>query len=199
VSDRTVPEILQALRQTLELAQLGRDDYLAGGHRRYPGLTTAVTSGRSVTFVLQNLRGHAEGFDEWYEPERQKLADDPVGRFFVQVRNKIEKQGTAGQLSNTLTLNGTLATAEILKSPPSGAIGRFIGDQLGRSGWTIRLADGTETQVFTATPAAEVIAQRLLLEGAPDDRDLGALLTTWIRQLEALVARAEKRFGDTVH
>ena len=48
--------------------------------------------GRSVTSALQNLRTFdKQAFDEWYEPWKQEMKDDPLCRFFYQLRTEILK------------------------------------------------------------------------------------------------------------
>src|SRR3990172_32302 len=60
-----------------------------------------VTSARSVTFVLQKEFSKNKKFIKWYggkkDPQkgtkRYEMSKDPLLRFFVGLRNKIEKQG----------------------------------------------------------------------------------------------------------
>jgi hypothetical protein len=56
-------------------------------------IQAAIGTLRSVTFVLQYNKRLIPNFDEWYEGWRQKLADDPLMRWLVDARNKIEKRG----------------------------------------------------------------------------------------------------------
>src|SRR4051812_8289517 len=64
---RGVDDILRSAQRMMTMARSGQADYLEGRDRSVLGLYQSVTSGRSVTFVLQNLRGKVEGFDEWYD------------------------------------------------------------------------------------------------------------------------------------
>lgn len=58
------------------------------------GLRIVAVFGRSVTFVLQGLRGvYGEAFDAWYEPRQAELAADPVAGFFKNLRNEVLKEG----------------------------------------------------------------------------------------------------------
>jgi hypothetical protein len=56
-------------------------------------MQNCITSARSVTFILQNYKSVIPGFEEWYAPWQSRFRDDPVMRWAVQARNKIEKQG----------------------------------------------------------------------------------------------------------
>jgi hypothetical protein len=90
-----VTEILGRTRETLRSAQVAAEDLShADATRRLPALRNVIVWGRAVTNVLQNLRGKAEGFDEWYEPWREEMATDPLLRFLYQQRSEILKRGT---------------------------------------------------------------------------------------------------------
>ena len=59
----------------------------------------AVTDIRRVTFVLQTLRHRVAGFDDWYSPIQVILRSDPLMRYFVELRNEIEKRGLPGAIA----------------------------------------------------------------------------------------------------
>jgi hypothetical protein len=48
---------------------------------------------RSVTFILQKHKNVIPNFDEWYAPWQSRLKEDPLMRWLVDARNKIEKEG----------------------------------------------------------------------------------------------------------
>ncbi|WP_455924264.1 hypothetical protein [Pseudomonas putida] len=48
---------------------------------------------RTVTFILQSNKRLFSSFDTWYESWRTKFRSDPLMRWMVDARNKIEKQG----------------------------------------------------------------------------------------------------------
>jgi hypothetical protein len=56
-------------------------------------MQNCITTARSVTFILQGHKDSIPGFDEWYAPWRSRFAADPIMRWAVLARNKIEKQG----------------------------------------------------------------------------------------------------------
>lgn len=56
-------------------------------------LQNCVTTSRTVTFILQNHKHDIDGFDEWYEGYQESWRADPIMRWAVDARNKIEKQG----------------------------------------------------------------------------------------------------------
>lgn len=53
----------------------------------------AIQTLRSVTFILQNHKRIIPDFDAWYEPWQERMRADPLMRWMVEARNKIEKQG----------------------------------------------------------------------------------------------------------
>lgn len=184
--------VLASARRVFGFARQGQADFAELGQRRQLGFYTAVTQGRSVTFVLQNLKGKVDGFEEWYRP----TLDATVGRhpdtaaWFVMVRNRIEKQGSAGAEGIEMFIE-SFRTDEA--GPwPEGATSMFVGDQLGRSGWDVTLPDGTNTQVFFKIPNATV---SMYIEDAPQGRSVEDLLDEYLDDLSDLVAAAEARFG----
>lgn len=48
---------------------------------------------RTVTFILQKNKSIIPDFDNWYERWQSKMKADPLMRWMVEARNKIEKQG----------------------------------------------------------------------------------------------------------
>jgi hypothetical protein len=59
----------------------------------------AVTDMRRITFVLQKLKTRVDGFEDWYVGVQDELRSDPLMRYFVELRNEIEKQGLPGALA----------------------------------------------------------------------------------------------------
>lgn len=56
-------------------------------------IQTAIQTLRTVTFILQRNKRLFNNFDSWYESWQDKLRADPLMRWMVDARNKIEKQG----------------------------------------------------------------------------------------------------------
>lgn len=52
-----------------------------------------VSAVRSITFSLQAVMSHYPGFDMWYKPRQDKLKKSKMGRYFVKLRNHIQKVG----------------------------------------------------------------------------------------------------------
>jgi hypothetical protein len=181
----------------LEIANLGARDYYDAGDRRMAGLYNAVTNGRSVTFVIQKLRGRAAGFDEWYEGVVAALQADEVGRWFVKLRNRIEKEGSLGEVSTygeLHRLDDDLITRLFAHAPPNTA-GIFFGDEWGRSGWDVRLVDGTRVPVFFQLPMG-IGFSTINIADAPGGRSVEELLPGWLQSMDDLVTNAERLFKE---
>lgn len=56
-------------------------------------IQTAIQTLRTVTFIVQSNKRLFSNFEPWYESWQDKLRSDPLMRWMVDARNKIEKQG----------------------------------------------------------------------------------------------------------
>lgn len=177
----------------LDFARLGAKDFSDRGDRKLPGMYNAVTSGRSVTFVLQKLTGRAPGFEGWYAEVREKLKADPVSKWFVELRNRMEKEGTHGDSFETVYFKN-LNPGAIARQGPPGTVDTFINGPDDLSGWNVRLPDGSITQVYFQLPAS-MSWSRLTIADAPGKAHLEDLLPQWLDGLEAIVEEAEQKFG----
>jgi hypothetical protein len=124
----------------------------SGDQSKYgAGLRNVIVFGRAVTNALQNLRSVQRGFDEWYTPWQLRLREDPVAARFYQMRSEILKEGKTDTRSR-VTLNGTLDPAVLERHKPHGAVGMFISDTQGRSGWEVRQPDGSIERMYISIP-----------------------------------------------
>jgi len=53
-----------------------------------------VSAARSTTFALQAVMSGYPGFKEWYEPRQKKLKENPLARFFHDLRNHLLHVGS---------------------------------------------------------------------------------------------------------
>jgi hypothetical protein len=56
-------------------------------------IQSAIQSLRSVTFILQSNKHRIPTFQHWYQEWQDRLRSDPLMRWMVDARNRIEKQG----------------------------------------------------------------------------------------------------------
>lgn len=80
-----------------------------------------VSAARSVTFSLQAVMSGYPDFDSWYQSRQKRLKESRLARFFVDLRNHIQKVGSAPLFHSGHSRNGNLerfinhSNAEILK------------------------------------------------------------------------------------
>ncbi len=75
-----------------------------------------VNSARNVTFVLQKEYAHNDKFVLWYKAKQEKLKNDIICKYFVDLRNKINKEGI-NELNFVTTIH-TINTANDLIDRP---------------------------------------------------------------------------------
>jgi len=59
-------------------------------------IDAAIVFARSVTFCLKKEYMHKSGFCSWYLSKTEMMNEDPIFDFFLNMRNYILKEGTAG-------------------------------------------------------------------------------------------------------
>ena len=166
-------KIIQKAEEIFQTARFGYADLTSSNRaRRFSGLRNLIVFGRSVTFVIQNLKRPAgeERFNTWYEPIQEEMKTDVVMKYFVTLRNQILKEG---KLPISTSVSASFSTNDIAKlgSPPPGAKGFFLGDRTGGSGWIIELPDGTKEQYYIEIPEAMAKIQQHFNELPLPDND----------------------------
>lgn len=197
-----VEDILERSERMLKTAHAGLIQYQnSEGEKKIMGLQNAITFGRSVTFVLQNLREKTEDFDEWYDKRIQVVKDDPVCSYMVELRNKILKEGEA-ETTNYAKLDG-FNPGKLQAMTPEWADGSFIGDQYGGSGFYIERPDGTEEKFyvefgFDNVETGMYFDETQEYEGPfPEDiTEIDDDLEYYIKILAELVSDAKEEFGS---
>jgi hypothetical protein len=201
---RTTRQVLYDVRQQLRTAQIGLEmlDHLDRS-RALAGLRNVAVFGRAVTFVLQNLRDTEPAFDEWYAPHVAAMRGDELCRFFVELRNTIEKVGDLPVKVGTYVIRH-FTGADMARLPPAppNAEGMFMGDPLGRAGWVVRQPDGSTENFYFDLPADIGGPTDLQFPDPPKSHAGQSLTTTKMRDicrlyldyLENLVQSAEARF-----
>jgi len=197
-------QILSRVDDTLATVRQGFNDLCsADKSRRMTGLRNLLVFGRSVTFVLQNLRSvNQPEFDAWYQVEKRELQGNALARYFVEARNELEKQGKLSVGTRTFIKSFTNEDIRKFGPPPANAKSFFIGDNLGGAGWAVDLGGGqtakyyvelpqsigTVTQHFTNLPAADPALSGSTIE---------ELCGRYMNLLTELVERAHARFGSS--
>jgi hypothetical protein len=173
------------------------------GRKKDAGLRNVLVFGRSVTFVLQNLRSIESSFDDWYEPHLAKMKADPVMQYFKDARNNLEKQGRI-DVKTSVSINALNdETMKLMqKTKPPGAKAMFIGDQLGGSGWEVELQDGETLSYYVDLPIEiGVVEQSFILPNSGKFNSLKnkstfELTEHFLGVLSEIVNDANRTFAD---
>jgi hypothetical protein len=208
VGNQEIRDVLDKAREMLETARQGLNDLLGEDPtRRMLGIRNVAVFGRSVTFVLQNLRStNAEAFNRWYAPHQEVMGKDALLVYFRNLRNEILKEGGPKQTADHYIEHlNTVDLAPLMAQAPPGAKAFFVGDSLGGSGWEVELADGSTEKYYVQLPSAVKMESTLHFPDPPREH-LGMLITDtslqnlarlYIAYLSSLLDEAEAEFGKT--
>ena len=204
MSDSGTVEVLSRADDVIRSAFQGLEMLKnANGAVKNLGLRNVIVFGRSVTFVLQNLRAYEDSFDQWYAPHLETMKHDPIFLFFKDARNNLEKQG---RLETGTTAHVSSLTSENMRvleaNKPPGATGFFIGDSLGGSGWIVELLNGDELSFYVELPKeVGTVSQHFVGNTVSKYPELKGKTTVelaehFINGLDAIVESAFVKFGD---
>ncbi len=198
-----IDEILERARETLKTAKMGLSLLKGPDENLKPlGFQNVVIFGRSVTFVLQNLKSKTPLFDEWYEPYQIEMRNDSLLSSFKDIRNSIEKEGDDKVTSQVYIQS--FSTEELSKYPkPPGARSFFMGDKYGRSGWEVELPDGTIERIFVNISNLNVYTRSVIrkipkthLGSEIKNPSIDHLSELYLNYLEKMVSDAERTFSS---
>lgn len=147
----------------------------------------AIQTLRSITFVLQNQKRRIPDFDAWYGGWQDRLRADPLMRWLVDARNKIEKQGDLEAKS--------FVKAEIIASHLDEGPRMEVPAHLFESPEAIfrRIPAGAVAEHVSAHGTLKV-ERRWVEVGLPDHELLDALSIAYGR-ISELVADAHRQMG----
>ncbi|QGX40552.1 hypothetical protein [Permianibacter aggregans] len=199
----SIQEVIRRAEEILQTAWHGYEDLVGNNKgRRFTGLRNLIVFGRSVSFVIQNLRTPVgdKRFDTWYEKKQGEMKSDPIMKYFVSVRNEILKEGKLGISTAAHIHHFSSEVMRKLGTPPPGANSFFIGDQFGGSGWEIEMPDGATEKYYVELPAsvAEVKQQFIDLPVPEDDelksKSVEELSKYYLEKVELLLDDARSEF-----
>lgn len=202
-TDRTTGDIIRDARETLHTARFGLEDVRGvREERRIPGLRNFVVFSRAVTNILQNLRSSEPDFDDWYQPFVTEMRADPLIRYFYELRSVILKQGEVAAGGGMYIEDFDFdRDRHLWGDEPPNAVGMFLGDAIGGSGWVVRLPDGTEEPYYVSLPQT-ILRQRVHLPEAPlehrgkrlTDTSVETLGIAYFKYLSDMLDAASARF-----
>ena len=197
-----IADVLRRTQAALRRAELALEDLQQASNRerRVAAMHNVVVTGRSTTFVLQNLRSIAPNFDAWYDPWQDEMRRDPLLKYLKDLRNEIEKQGREGAVNKGFIEN--FNTSRDIPPAPPNAVAFFLGDENGGSGWEVRLEDDTIQKIYLELPerigrfwlAFENLPEENLGSPIADD-SLENICRLYVQYLERLVDAAQREWG----
>lgn len=195
-------QILEEAEYNLKAAFAGYQQYKSKeGEMKMIGLRNAVTFGRSVTFILQNLRDKVNGdFEDWYEDRQEVLKSDEVAQKMDDLRNRIEKGSDEASVATYAKIDH-LNSNDLYRMMPPWADSIFIGDQYGGSGFKVELADGSTEKFYVELPEEMAVETGLYITN-DDDTDFSEItdaedeLTYYLKVLAEIVSDAKDEFGS---
>lgn len=203
MENEIVKQALNRAEQVLDTAYFGLR-ILKGkdGSQRSAGLRNVLVFGRSVTFVIQNLRTivPAGEFDAWYTPHQVKMKADPLMKYFVDARNNLEKQGKLS-VSNSFHVK-SFNTADLGKfeRPPFDAQRFFLGDETGGSGWEMDLGNGESIKYYVEVPTSVAESKQVfsdMPEAVPQelrDSSIESLCEKYLNKISEVLSSAKREF-----
>lgn len=84
-------------------------------------LAAFVNSSRNVTFVLQKEFSRNEQFKSWYKLKQEQMRNDPLCMFFLELRNKIIKEGI-NDLQASLLIQSFNSSTDIIDRPDNAGM-----------------------------------------------------------------------------
>jgi hypothetical protein len=201
--NRTTVDILRDAQVTLATAFVGLSDLMEGPpSRKSSGLRNLIVFGRAFTNVLQNLRSTESGFEIWYKKYVDEMESDPLMRYFYDLRSPILKEGVLE--TSVVAHVKRLVPSDMARFglPPPFARSFFIGDELGGTGWTIELPDGTKAKYYAELPS-EIGSVALHFPNPPDqhldkkidDCSVETLSKLYLDYLNRMLEDAIQKFG----
>lgn len=189
--------------QVLDTAYFGLKILESGDpSERSAGLRNVLVFGRSVTFVIQNLKSIVgeDRFNAWYSPLQEKMRSDPLMRYFVDARNNLEKQGRLDVSVSVAIHNFNSNNLAKLEKPPFQANSFFMGDSTGGSGWIMDLGGGESIKYYINIPRSMGEVKQVF-HSLPDNMpaelkglSVEELSSIYLGKLKELLVAAKKEF-----
>lgn len=190
-------QIIKEAEYNFKAAYSGYKQYKsAEGEKKIIGLRNAVSFGRSVTFVLQRLKGKVDGdFGSWYSERQEVLKEDDVAQKMDDLRNRILKGSDGPEVANYAKINH-LNTGDLYRIMPSWADSAFIGDQYGGSGFEVEQPDGSTEKFYVDLPDEIDVETGLFIkdtseEITPEITDAEEDLRYYLKLLREIVSDAK--------
>jgi hypothetical protein len=195
----------RVIANTQEILDMARSGLAAATgadpRQRRPGLMNLFTYGRSVTLTIQTMKHVDPSFEAWWKPYQDKMAADPLMKYFNTTRTDVLHEGELQTWNYTVMgQNGPIDLGQLLQElgqhAPPNTIGTFFGDQHGGNGWEVLMPDGTRQTVYFQLPEGVGIESGLQLPNPPNQHDGQPIEDTSIANLGSLYLGTLTRIVD---
>lgn len=190
--------ILNKVDITLQHAENGYQLVVLGMTSQ--GMKDLIVYGRSVTFVLQNLRKTEPDFDVWYQPFYKEMESDEMMKFFNKLRSKILKEG---EVPVTIEMGFPAIDIKEIKKQhpkPENATRLVIGSNNSGSYWEIKNPDGSLEKRWIDVSFQPILIQRF--KNGPKEHlgeniegeTVEQMAKRYLKYLRNVVSEAHRRF-----
>lgn len=202
---QTTQQILENTNSIMKTAELGYSLLTKDSPKnRLSGLMNLVVFGRAVTSALQKLRGIEPTFDEWYKRYVDQMREDPLLKYFYNLRSTILKEGIVRVGSHVHIKH--LNNSDFARIPPPPSFVKvesfFMGDNLGGCGYQVLLPDGNTEKYYVDIPT-EIVKVNLVFPDAPKlhlgkivEPSVESMSRLYLDYLQKMVVDANSRFND---
>jgi hypothetical protein len=163
-------------------------------------IRNVLVFGRAVTNVLQKIKRLDPSFDDWYTPYKQEMRQDPLLKYLYKLRSEVLKEGIF-PVSVAVGID-IFSTDWISHLPkPPNALGFFIGDGFGGSGWEIKTYDDKIEKFYVKMPW-ETVNVSIYFKNMPSthlgeyigDESIDEVCKLYLDYLRNMIDDAKKKF-----
>ena len=134
-------QILYQVDQAMKRVETGLILVNLGNYSQ--GMYDVVIYGRSVTNILQKLRGVEPSFNEWYQPFREEMKNDELMKFFYKLRSQMLKEGISPVSIEVGLEPFNLKKIQEKYPKPKNATRLVLGTGVNGSFYEVKNADGS--------------------------------------------------------
>jgi glutaminyl-tRNA synthetase len=192
----TAMEAVSKAERHLQTALFGLED-MGRPDRLVSGLHNAVVFGRAVTFALQNMSGHVDGFDEWWETKQSEMKSNPLLVAFKDLRTRIEKVAES-DVGTRLFVNFDEEFWKRAVPGPPNATGPQYEAGSSYAWWNVPSPDGTTERYYFSVPDGFHSITSVILTFPDGLRQQPAveLVNKYLDFMSEIVKAARTRFID---
>lgn len=172
-------EKLEAARYFLEQMKAALQDRKVFAYN----LDAFISISRSVTWVLQSqFRGNTK-FEAWYEERRKEMREDPLMKFFLNMRNvSVKEHIPSTKVEASVSISGNA----VLVDTVSIRVIRANGTEEGSQGTEVSRIEKPKEAVIPKP----VVHRYFFLEKS--DEDVITLCEKYLEKLHSLIEEAEE-------